>query len=412
MILLLPTAHAAALHLAHRLRTRPVTSSAAPARRAIFSGLASDELAAVSDHLNSLGVEFDFERADANSRRALALEVYDDSEQWLLDDVSAAIDCLEFEQPMIVAALDGDAPTLDAAVRAHMDAYALDTPVATRPTSWEPERASPVLNVELDGAEVDGRFDVSSVVAVDGIVDDALREALLELLGGGEEPHPEFWEQGVFTDTTTGDAGRGGYGLRAEALEALCADEPPPAAIVELQSRLAKLIAAANAESVVVARQPEAALGGEVPPLAGNAPCAADAADAYSWHVDADPLQLPPSPWTDAFGRYPNRAPGKPRFVSALVYLNPAWEAEWGAPTRFLDCGSGDVLEVPVAPGRVVLLDMDVSHSVTAPTAAAGERARYSLVFKLVLHPSGGEAAIADPRWGAPVRFGSAVLPS
>ena len=60
----------------------------------------------------------------------------------------------------------------------------------------------------------------------------------------------------------------------------------------------------------------------------------------------------------------------------------------------------------------VVLLDMDVSHSVTAPTAAAGERARYSLVCKLVLHPSGGEAAIADPRWGVPVRFGSAVLPS
>ena len=47
-----------------------------------------------------------------------------------------------------------------------------------------------------------------------------------------------------------------------------------------------------------------------------------------------------------------------------------------------------------------------------SPTAAAGERARYSLVCKLVLHPSGGEAAIADPKWGAPVRFGSAVLPS
>ena len=56
------------------------------ARRAIFSGLASDELAAVHDHLNSLGVEFDFERAEADSRRAIALEVYDESEQWLLDD--------------------------------------------------------------------------------------------------------------------------------------------------------------------------------------------------------------------------------------------------------------------------------------------------------------------------------------
>ena len=135
---------------------------------------------------------------------------------------------LEFAQPLLVAALDGCAPTLDAAVRSHMDAYALDTPVATRPTSWEPERASPVLNVELDGAEVDGRFDVSSVVAIDGIVDEALRGDLLALLGGGEEPHPDYWEQGVFTDTTTGDAGRGGYGLRAEALEALCPDSRRP----------------------------------------------------------------------------------------------------------------------------------------------------------------------------------------
>ena len=69
------------------------------------------------------------------------------------------------------------------------------------------------------------------------------------------------------------------------------------------------------------------------------------------------------------------------------------------------------MLEVPVAPGRVVLFDMDVSHAVTAPTAAAGERARYSLVCKLCLHPPpGAEAAIADRRWGAPVKFGSAVL--
>ena len=86
--------------------------------------------------------------------------------------------------------------------------------------------------------------------------------------------------------------------------------------------------------------------------------------------------------------------------MSALVYLNPAWEAEWGAPTRFLDCGSGDVLEVPVAPGRVVLLDMDVSHSVTAPTAAAGERARYSLVCKLVLLPIGRRGRDRRPALG------------
>ena len=93
------------------LPSRPVTSSAAPARRAIFSGLASDELAALNDHLNSLGVEFDFERAESDSRRALALTIYDESEQWLLDDVSAAIDCLEFAEPLLVAALACSAPS-------------------------------------------------------------------------------------------------------------------------------------------------------------------------------------------------------------------------------------------------------------------------------------------------------------
>ena len=283
-----------------------------------------------------------------------------------------------------------------------MDAYALDTPVATRPTSWARARVS-VLNVELDGAEVDGRFDVSSVVAIDGIVDDALRGDLLELLGGGEEPHPDLGAGRLHRH----DHGR----CRTRRLRpsrrgarSLCADEPPPAAIVELQSRLAKLIAAANAEPVVVARQPEAALGGEVPPLAGNAPCAADAADAYSWHVDADHCSCRrrrgPTLW-----EYPNRAPGKPRFVSALSTSTLRGRPSGARRRASSTAAPATCSRCPWRPG-VVLLDMDVSHSVTAPTAAAGERARYSLVCKLVLHPSGGEAAIADPNGVRPsIRF-------
>ena len=49
------------------------------------------------------------------------------------------------------------------------------------------------------------------------------------------------------------------------------------------------------------------------------------------------------------------------------------------------------MLEVPPLPGRVVLLDQDLSHAVTAPMAAAGTRPRYSLAMKLVVHPTEAE---------------------
>ena len=69
------------------------------------------------------------------------------------------------------------------------------------------------------------------------------------------------------------------------------------------------------------------------------------------------------------------------------------------------------------APGRLLLMDQDITHSVTRPHAAAGERPRYSLVLKLVLHPpASGESAarvqLADPAWGEPAAFGSAALPT
>ena len=102
----------------------------------------------------------------------------------------------------------------------------------------------------------------------------------------------------------------------------------------------------------------------------------------------------------------------RPRFVSALVYLSPRWDAEWGAATRFLDPPTGEVLTVPPAPGRLVLMDQDVTHAVTAPHASAGPRPRYSLVLKLVLHPPAGSEArvvLADPAWGDPAAFGSAA---
>ena len=78
--------------------------------------------------------------------------------------------------------------------------------------------------------------------------------------------------------------------------------------------------------------------------------------------------------------------------------------AAWGAPTRFLDPPTREVLDVAAAPGRVVLLDQDITHSVQAPSAAAGDRPRYSLVLKLVLHPTAaGQVPSIAPEDG--VRF-------
>ena len=125
-------------------------------------------------------------------------------------------------------------------------------------------------------------------------------------------------------------------------------------------------------------------------------------------------MRTPPltsSPYTDIYGRYSNRQPGCPRFVTALIYLSPKWEyPEWGAPTRFLDPPTGEVLEIPPSPGRVVILDQDLSHAVTSPLPTAGDRPRYSLALKLILHPNeaGMTPSIAPEKWGPPVRIGSA----
>ena len=115
-----------------------------------------------------------------------------------------------------------------------------------------------------------------------------------------------------------------------------------------------------------------------------------------------------------------------PRFVTALVYLNRAWKDEWRGATRLRvaprkrpkKARSGRrYVDVAPKPGRLLLMDQDITHSVTRPHAAAGERPRYSLVLKLVLHPpASGESAarvqLADPAWGEPAAFGSAALPT
>ena len=131
--------------------------------------------------------------------------------------------------------------------------------------------------------------------------------------------------------------------------------------------------------------------------------------------IDADPLQAPPSPWTDVFGSYPNRSAGKPRFMSCLVYLNDEWYDSYGAPTRFLDPPTQETYDVKPKPGRVCIMDQDCSHTVTAPTEAAGKRPRYSLVWKLILHPKEPNQDMTKlddvgdrPAWPVPILVGSA----
>lgn len=297
--------------------------------------------------------------------------------------------------------------------------------------SLQPNCFTPTGRYEVDGAMVvDGSssvtvWDTSSILIWDNLVSDTLRELMLKVVLGHDDdmkggpwddvtngPDPRRWVQGGLVDIPAehdnkdnqGEADQS-FGLTDDALEDLCI-EPPPPAIQEFECILAHLF-----PDFIVSRLPEAVLGDFVTPLTANAPCFGQ---SFSYHIDADPFFAPPSPWTDIYGRYPNRNTGKPRFVSCLVYLNGEWDPlHWGAPTRFLDVATDTAVDIAAKPGRVVVMDQDITHTVVAPTAEAGPRPRYSLVWKLILHPSHHNQDmrhLADSHlgWPEPKRIGSA----
>jgi len=148
------------------------------------------------------------------------------------------------------------------------------------------------------------------------------------------------------------------------------------------------------------------------PPFVANA---AVAGHAFNWHVDADPSSLPDSSsWVRTHGDYQNGAPGKPLFVSLILYTDAPWRRDWHAETLFLEPDTGVGLLVQPRPGRVVLMHQDALHRVSAPSAGAG-RLRYSLVWKLLFVPRESEEGprlggalggpletISRPEWGAP----------
>jgi len=297
----------------------------------------------------------------------------------------------------------------------------------------------PSMVVDIDGDMVssslhigkdngDLHFDTSSVLVFDKLLDKKLRKRLLNVVKGYPEDHtsekdnwddvmngpdPARWVRGGLMDLVNDnsesneerDEEEGScWGLSDDAIMDICYNEHP--AIAEFESKLSLLF-----PDFIVSRMPEAVFGeGCISPLTANAPTHGD---TFDYHIDADPLQAPASIWTDVYGRYPNRMKEKPRFVSCLVYLNDEWKEEWGAPTRFLDPPTNESIDIPPKPGRVVIKDQDISHTVVTPNIEAGKRPRYSLVWKLILHPreDGQVMSLCCGRgsmWPEPIAIGSA----
>lgn len=289
----------------------------------------------------------------------------------------------------------------------------------------------PSKHIKMDGAMIQTiespgqfHFDTSSIVIFDSILDDSLRKRLLNVVKGYPEdaskdnwddakegPNPARWVRGGLMDVvdsnSDGEEDDGPcWGMIDDAIMDICFHDHP--AISEFEAKLAQLFF----PDFIVTTLPEAVLGGCVSPITANAPCYGD---RFEFHIDADPLQVPPSPWADVFGRYPNRSREKPRFVSVLLYLNDEWNAEeWGAPTKFLDPPTQECYEIFPQPGRCVIMDQDISHTVVAPKKEAGKRPRYSMVWKLILHPKKAGQVMVDlscgrDLWPEPELFGSAV---
>lgn len=319
-------------------------------------------------------------------------------------------------------------------VEREVDGYELAKPLGRGATPRLSDSSYlPSLRVELDGAMIvdpyssDTFWDTSSVVIFDNIVSDDLRRRLLQVSLGSKDsnddrwddirngPDPNRWLRGGLMDIPDEeiDSTEGGnkssepivtscWGLRDEAIAEICDEQHE--AVSEMEGILANLF-----PQFIVSRLPEAVFGECVSPLTANAPTSGD---SFQYHIDGDPFMTPPSPWTDVYGRYPNRLRGKPRLMSFLVYLNDEWNEEWGAPTQFLDIPTDRSYEILPRPCRCVLMDQDLSHTVVAPTELAGNRPRYSLVWKLILHPKTPCQHMTDLSgnrdWPDPILYGSA----
>lgn len=287
-------------------------------------------------------------------------------------------------------------------------------------TSWQASEAKVVMNIRLDARVVPSpangaRIAYSHLVVVDDLVTEVDRAQLLDFITAAGHDHShgpptDKWEK----ETCDAAGGSRTWGLKHSVLQSLASSELP--AMLEIHARLSKLypdydIAHMPSEilqhQAAVQAKPDEQHAVDCDKFVANA---AVHGDNFDWHIDADPAGLPQSPWTDRYGDYCNGEPGRPLFVSLILYLNADWPREWLAETLFLDSNTDTGVMVRPKPGRGVLMDQDVIHRLSAPSMAAGQP-RYSLVWKLVFVPKHPAqcCTIARADWGQPTAFGSAA---
>mmetsp|Transcript_23167 Transcript_23167/g.34491 ORF Transcript_23167/g.34491 Transcript_23167/m.34491 type:complete len:490 (+) Transcript_23167:56-1525(+) len=367
--------------------------------------------------------------------RVLLITLNNVASDWEVDDerldpfkniISQRIDSIvgsEIEQPVLVSVRpnyirNGESLSQVLSDIVHKEAitYDLCRPIISKKIIGK-DQILPTIQVEIDGAMIydyytqEEVWDTSSVMVFDDFVDNSLRERLLDVVNGRDEeyswndkthgPDPKRWIRGGLMDTLNDNEDVPTcWGLSEEATHELCFEEH--SAIAEVEEKISNLF-----PDFTVTRLPEACFGSCVSPLTANAPTFGD---VFAYHIDADPNQMPPSPWTDLFGRYFNRVRGKPRFVSCLLYLNDEWDEELGAPTQFYDPPTEEIYEIHPKPGRCVIMDQDITHSVVAPNENAGANPRYSLVWKLILHPKEEKQCMKFPTSKSLVKIGSASV--
>jgi hypothetical protein len=354
------------------------------------------------------------------------------------------------EQPLAKKQhLNTDDTVIDASVPFKFD-Y-----LATHPTTWDPNSLKIPLNIRLDGCIVpsetapeSARISYSHIIVLDGLVDDATRKAIQNILldsvvdGTNKSDFRDSvrhlpsdkWERK--TADMAGAAPT--WGLRPHLLETFLGagggeqDEGNkeeggtssiPEALLEIQGRLVKLYpeyhiaylpsqAIQNQQESESDQEEENDLNedtataskriklnrGEVEVSktkhnGSSVDCSAILAnaaahgDTFRYHVDADPTSFPPSTWTRTFGEYFNGEPGKPLLVTLLIYIDDKWERDYGGETFFLDGTTDTGIFVRPKPGRAILMEQDVVHKVNPPSTLADGRLRLSLVYKLVFLP-------------------------
>ena len=261
---------------------------------------------------------------------------------------------------------------------------------------WTADDTSVALNACIGSA---------SIVALDGLVSESQRAALLAWLRGDEsanaateEPPAGLWDR----KTADGVGLPPSWGLRQSLLRKLESD--PPRCVLEVQSRLCKLY-----PDYTICHHTTTDADGAAASRTSFVANAATHGDHFEWHVDGDPQRRSSSsgpPLADGLGTYCNGASGRPLLVSLIVYLDAHWQRDWDAETLFLEDGKGVGLLVQPRPARCVLMHQDVLHRVSMPSLVA-KRPRYSLVWKLVFVPKAPRKreTICRPEWGEPLRI-------